>query len=183
MRVVRVILMTEKKVVKKSDPNLLRDTRGTREETELGDGESQEVVVQDGDLDIAGSVENQEIGGLETDAITQYAQNHSLATTQDNGAEGHEDLDGESGEDDTTEQTCGLQDPSPAPSMLGFDASVSDPPLSTTTGAMTPRGTSSRQPYVASKRNRAIKRVDTLQKATKDVPWTFFKESLVGDGC
>ncbi|ETL37303.1 hypothetical protein L916_10943 [Phytophthora nicotianae] len=89
MRVVRVILMTEKKVVKKSDPNLLRDTRGTREETELGDGESQEVVVQDGDLDIAGSVENQEIGGLETDAITQYAQNHSPATTQDNGAEGH----------------------------------------------------------------------------------------------
>ncbi|ETK82393.1 hypothetical protein L915_12211 [Phytophthora nicotianae] len=146
MRVVRVILMTEKKVVKKSDPNLLRDTRGTREETELGDGESQEVVVQDGDLDIAGSVENQEIGGLETDAITPYAQNHSLATTQDNGAEGHEDLDGESGEDDTTEQTCGLQDPSPAPSMLGFDASVSDPPqrpVSTTTGAMTPRGTSS----------------------------------------
>ncbi|ETL37304.1 hypothetical protein L916_10944 [Phytophthora nicotianae] len=128
--------------------------------------------------------------------------------------------------------------------MLGFDASVSDPPqrpVSTTTGAMTPRGTSSStsasrqgkshkarqlmptivvspqgpplarnqerlesdarelqqipskrpacdalaagQPYVASKRNRATKRVDTLQKATKDVPWTFFKESLVGDGC
>ncbi|ETM97631.1 hypothetical protein PPTG_24884 [Phytophthora nicotianae INRA-310] len=38
------------------------DTRGTREETELGDGESQEVVVQDGDLDIAGSIESQEMG-------------------------------------------------------------------------------------------------------------------------
>ncbi|ETI42358.1 hypothetical protein F443_12501 [Phytophthora nicotianae P1569] len=102
--------------------------------------------------------------------------------------------------------------------MLGFDASVSDPPLSTTTGAMTPRGTSSStnasrqgkshkarqlmptivvsrrrltsppskrpacdafaagQPYVVSKRNRATKRVDTLQKAIKEVPWTFFKE-------